>query len=81
MKNRFLKFYIVAFYLGSTFMLFAQPGLGSNNGGIDDAGANDNTPAAPIDNYVWIMTFVALTLAFLKFSAMRKKSNFLIKQK
>lgn len=75
MKNRFLKLYIVAFFLGSTFMMFAQPGADDTGGGLESA-----DPAAPIDNYVWIMALVGLTFVFLKFRTMYKKSNISIKQ-
>jgi hypothetical protein len=74
MKNRFLKLYIVAFYFCSTFILFAQPGSGSDNGGIDDSGSSDTTPGAPINDYIWILAIIGITLVFLKFRALHKQA-------
>ena len=70
MKNNALNYYIAAFYLCSTFVLFAQPGDG--NGGSGDAGlegGGDTTPGAPIDDYVWVLALVGLLFVFLKFRA------------
>jgi hypothetical protein len=73
MKNTVLKYYIAAFYLCSTFVLFAQqPGDGSD--GVGDAGLEggadtDTTPGAPIDDYVWVLALVGLLFVFLKFRA------------
>ena len=72
MKNRLLKYYIATFYLCSTFVMFAQPGTGSNNGGVDDGGATDTTPGAPIDNYVWVLAIIGLIFVFMKFRAIQK---------
>jgi hypothetical protein len=74
MKNNILKLYITVFYLCSTFVMFAQPGTGSDNNGIDDAGESDVTGAAPIDDYVWVLAAVGMLLVFLKFRAMYKQS-------
>lgn len=74
MKNNLLKYYIAAAYLCSTFVMFAQdPGSGSNDGGIDDSGANDVTPAAPIDDYVWLLALIGLVLVFMKFRSIQNK--------
>jgi hypothetical protein len=72
MKNNVLKFYITAIYFCSTVMLFAQPGSGSNNGGIDDSGASDTTPGAPIDDYVWVLALVGLVFVYMKFRSIQK---------
>lgn len=72
MKNRLLKYYIATFYLCSTFVMFAQPGTGSNNGGVDDGGSGDTTPGAPIDNYVWVLAIIGLIFVFMKFRAIQK---------
>jgi hypothetical protein len=74
MKNNILKLYITVFYLCSTFVMFAQPGAGSDNGGIDDEGESDVTGAAPIDDYVWVLAAVGMLLVFLKFRAIYKQS-------
>lgn len=73
MKTNLIKFYIATFYFCSTCMMFAQPGSGSDNGGIDDAGNNDATPAAPVDDYVWVMAGLGLLFVFLKFRAIYKR--------
>ena len=76
MKNTILKYYIVAFYLCSTFVLFAQPGDG--NGETGDAGLEgtegDTTPV-PIDDYVWILAGLGLLFVFLKFRAIYKQGT------
>jgi hypothetical protein len=70
MKNNLLKYYIAAFYLCSTFVMFAaDPGTG---GGIED-GPEDTTPAAPIDDYVWILALIGLVFVFVKFRAIQNK--------
>ena len=74
MKNNLLKYYIVAFYFCSTFMMFAQdPGSGSNDGGIDDSGMADTSPGAPIDDYVWLLALVGLVFVFVKFRSIQNK--------
>jgi len=73
MKNNLLKYYIAAFYFCSTFVMVAQPGAGSDNGGVDDNGTGDTTPGAPIDDYVWVMAGIGLLFVFLKFRAMYKQ--------
>jgi hypothetical protein len=71
MKNNLLKYYIVAFYLCSTFVLFAQdPGTG---GGVDNDGTTDTTPAAPIDDYVLVLALVGLFLVFIKIRAVQNR--------
>lgn len=71
MKNNLLKYYIVAFYLCSTFVLFAQdPGTG---GGVDNDGTTDTTPAAPIDDYVLVLALVGLFLVFVKIRAVQNR--------
>ncbi len=70
MKNKVLKHYIVAFYLCSTFIMFAQPGDTAPDGLELDG---DTTPAAaPIDDYVWVLALIGLVLVFLKFRAIQK---------
>lgn len=73
MKNKFLKYYIAVFYFCSTLLLCAQPGSGSDNGGLDDNGALDTTPASPIDDYLWILAVIGLVLVCLKFRAIQKE--------
>lgn len=70
MKNNVLKFYIAAFYLCSTFILFAQPGNNDTTGGLEGT-TGDATPA-PIDNYVWVLAMIGLLFVFMKFRNFRK---------
>ena len=73
MKTNLLKLYIAAFYFCATFVMVAQPGTGSSNGGIDDAGASDTTPAAPIDDYLWVVVLIGLGFAFYKLVSVYKQ--------
>lgn len=73
MKNNLLKYYIAAFYICSTFVLFAEPGDGNDTGNLEGT----DTPAAPIDNYVWVLALVGLFFVFMKFRGLeinRKRS-------
>jgi hypothetical protein len=65
MKNILLKFYIVAFFIGSTLVTFAQPGTDDGTGTLEGA----DTPGAPIDNYVWVLALLGLVFVFLKVRA------------
>jgi hypothetical protein len=65
MKNNLLKIYIVAFYLCSTFIMFAQPGSNDTGGTLEDT-TGDTTPGAPIDDYLWVLVFVGLAFAIVK---------------
>lgn len=69
MKNNLLKFYIVAVYLCSTFVLFAQPGTTDTGGTLENA----DTPPAPIDENLWILALVGLIFVFLKFKELKLK--------
>jgi len=66
MKNKFLKYCIGLFFFCSSTMVFAQPGTGSDNGGVDDTGSGDTTPGAPIDDYVGILALVGLSYVLIK---------------
>ena len=72
MKNNLLKYYIAAFFLCSTFVMFAQVDPGTD-GGVENDGSVDTTPAAPIDDYVWILALIGLVFVFLKFRAIQNK--------
>ena len=71
MKNTVIKYYIIAFYLCSTFVLFAQPG-DTAPGGLE--GDGDSTPGAPIDNYIWILALLGLVFVFLRLRATQKNT-------
>ena len=72
MKNIILKFYMAAFYLCPTFVMFSQ-GPGDNDTGGE---LKNNDPAASIDNYIWFLVIVGVAFVFMKFRAIQsKKSN------
>lgn len=71
MKKNLLKYYyIAAFYLCSTAMMFAQD-PGDDTGGEDLEGLGDTTPGAPIDDYVWVLVLVGLLFAFVWFRSIQ----------
>ena len=66
MKTNFLKYYTIAFYLCSTFVMFAAPG-------DEDTGRTINDEdSLPIDDYLWVVALVGLFFVFMKFRAMQK---------
>lgn len=71
MKKNFLKYYIAVVYFCSTVVLFAQTGPGSDGDG--SGGLEGTDPAAPIDDYIWVMALVGLLIAFVKFRAIQNK--------
>jgi len=71
MKNNVSKYYMTAFYLCTTFMMFAQPGTDNGTGTLD--GDGDVTPAAPIDDYVLVLALVGLFLVFMKLRAVQNR--------
>lgn len=71
MKTNLLKYYITAFYIFSTFAMVAQPGNNDTDGGLENDG--DTTPAAPIDDYAWVLALIGLLFVFLKFRALYKR--------
>lgn len=64
MKTNLLKYYIAAFYFCSTFVLFAQPGTDDDTGTLQG-----DEPAAPIDDYVWVLAAIGLVYVFLRLRA------------
>ena len=76
MKNNLIKFYIVAVYLCSTFILFAQPGTTDTAGTLENA----DTPSAPIDENLWMLALTGLLFVLLRFKASQTK-KILITQK
>lgn len=68
MKNNILKLYIVAFYFCATFVTFAQPGTDDNGGGLEGS-----DPAAPIDDYVWVLALIGMAFVLLKCKSIYKQ--------
>ena len=63
MKTNLLKYYLVILYLCSNFATYAQsPGNEDNNNGLEGT----DTPATPIDGYVWILVALGLVYVFLR---------------
>ncbi len=70
MKNNLLKFYIVAIYLCSTVVLFAQePGDEAEGVGLENT-SGDNT-GTPIGDYIWVLALAVVVYAFWKIRAMQ----------
>lgn len=42
---------------------------------LDDPGADPDTPATPIDGYVWVMIAIGLVFVFLRFRAFAQQEN------
>lgn len=74
MKNQFTKYYIAFFYLCSSFMLFAEPGDVNDTSDLEIV----DTPAAPINDYLWVLALAGLMLIFLKMKAAQSKKIQLI---
>ncbi len=71
MKNNLLKYYIAAFYICSTFVMLAQPATDNAGGTLE--GDTDTTPAAPIDDYIWVLALVGLIFVFMKYRAIKSQ--------
>ena len=72
MKNNLLKFYTLAFYFASTFILFAQ-----STPGVDDEGGTmeGEAIAAPIDDYVWVLAVIGLLFVFYRLRSFAQQRN------
>lgn len=82
MKNNLLKYYILAFYLCSNFVLFAQGPTADGEIETDDQTVLGSTSVVegddtvlPIDTYLWILALVVILYIFLKFRALQNKEN------
>lgn len=71
MKTNLLKYYIVAFYLCSTFVTFAQPGTDDDGTGLEGA----DTPSAPIDDYTWVLAAIGLVYVFFRLRALSQQRS------
>ena len=70
MNKNLLKYYIAVAYFCSNVVLFAQPGTEDTGGTGNLEGAD---PAAPIDDYLWILGLVGLFFVFMKFRTIQNK--------
>ena len=76
MKNYLIKFYILAIYLCSTVVLFAQDPGDTAEGAALDGASGDNTGTAPIGDYIWVLALVVIVYAFWKIVCfLENKSN------
>lgn len=64
MKTNLLKYYLTVFCFCYNLVLFAQPGTNDNGTGLESDG--DTTPAAPIDNYIWVLVTIGLVYVFFQ---------------
>jgi hypothetical protein len=71
MKNNLLKFYIVALFLCSTAILFAQPATTDTDGTMESA----DTAPLPIDENLWVLALVGLIFVFLRLKELKLKKN------
>ena len=71
MKNIVSKFYVVAAFLCSTAIVFAQEGPG-DTADIGELEGADNQ--LPIGDYLWVLAVVGLMLVYWKFRSMHKNS-------
>ncbi len=74
MKNNLVKYYIVASYLCTTFVMSAQsdPGTDAIGGGTVETDGMTDVPGAPVGDYVWLLALVGLVFVYMKFKAMQK---------
>jgi hypothetical protein len=71
MRSYLLKYYLITFCLCSNLVVFAQtPGSGDGSGGLEGPDA----PAAPIDNYLWVLALIGLIYVFLRLKATNVKN-------
>lgn len=70
MKKQFNKYYIAFFIMCFNFVLFAEPGTGNSTNDME----NVDAPAAPINEYLWILAVVGVVFAFYLLKKNRKKS-------
>lgn len=68
MKNSVSKYSLAAFCLCLNFIAFAQPGSGSDTGNME----SDDAPAAPIDDYLWVLVVLGILFAIYTFRNYRK---------
>ena len=73
MKNTLLKYYIAAFYLCSTFVMFADPGTGTD----DSTPLESDEAPLPIDDYIWVLAVLGLIFVFMKECLITMRQKFL----
>lgn len=71
MKNNLLKFYLLAFFLISDFVVFAQPGTGEDEDCTDCPDLEGGDNIAPIDSKLIYLAIIGVAFAFYYFSKKR----------
>lgn len=66
MKNSLMKLYLLAFFLVSDFVLFAQPGQDTGDGEPPLEG--DDDPPAPINTKMIYLAILGIAFAYYFFS-------------
>jgi len=69
MKNQINYFYIAFLLLSANLSVFAVPGDGNDTGDLESIDA----PAAPINDYLWVLALVGLIFVFLKYKSYSKR--------
>ena len=72
MKNIVSKFYVVAAFICSTAIVFAQEGPGDTADQGELEGADNQ---APIGDYAWVLLLLGLVYVFYKLKSLSKQSN------
>ena len=70
MKNKLVKFYIVALYLCSTIVLLADdasPCITDDNNALETT--NGDQSGAPIGDHLWVLAVIVAGYAFYKLKA------------
>jgi len=71
MKKQFNFYYIAFFYLCTNFAVFAIPGAGNDSSDLESIDA----PAAPINDYLWVLVLIGLILVFLQLKSYSRKND------
>jgi len=71
MKTNLLKYYIVALYFCCTFVAFSQPGTDNSGGNLEGF----DTPATPIEGYVWVLSALGLLYVFFRLRAFAQQKG------
>jgi hypothetical protein len=69
MKNILVKYFIASLLLCCNIVMFADPGAGNDTNDLEGS----DTPAAPIDNYIWILVLIAVIYVFFKLKTFKNK--------
>jgi len=71
MKKIYNYIYISFFFFCATFAAFAIPGDGNDTSDLESIDA----PAAPINDYIWVLALTGLILVFLQLKSYSRKND------